>query len=173
MKKKLFAVAMGAVLGSSFLMAKSYIVADELEKYENHTENDEKNLISFVHGIIELAEHGDIQILDYYSDNVAPSVAGLPMTKDELENVFFQNHNVTAANSAAILRPGKINKIDEKTFEVDLEYLCNYENDEIEQINTKPVVIVVENGKYRVRSIPKQPAVCEKEIKDGSIKIKV
>ena len=158
MRKKLFAVAMGAVLSSSFLMAD----IDDI--------NPERGPYPFLEKIIRMAENGDMSVIDYYSEATPPSAAGLPLTQEELKEVFFQNHDWKFPKTNALILPDfREDSVDGEIYICPLNYRCNFQLDPDGKSVGEPVIIVVENGKYRIKSMPKQVGACEKEIKDGSI----
>ncbi|MDA3052563.1 hypothetical protein OFO01_03765 [Campylobacter sp. JMF_01 NE2] len=63
MKKSLLSVALMVMLGSSSLMA-------EIDDYVANDNNE--SVINFVDKMIVMAEKGDMDILDFYSNQVLP-----------------------------------------------------------------------------------------------------
>ena len=156
MKKKLFAVAMGAVLGSSFLMA----------DIDDVVGPDAADAIEFVLEVVKMAENGDMNIVDYYSEKVSPSVAGLPLTQEELKDRILKGYDNGKPQRMWIFPYNNV-KIDSETIEMNLRYSCagineDPGNTEPRGFDNKPLIISIEDGKYRIKSMPQQTqGVCE------------
>ncbi|MDA3053279.1 hypothetical protein OFO01_07055 [Campylobacter sp. JMF_01 NE2] len=159
MKKSLLSVALMAMLGSSSLMA-------DIDDYVANDNNQSVN--EFVRKILIMAEKGDMDILDFYSNQVLPSEAGLPLTQEDLKERIVKN-----LDNIYVLPDGKetlygtfdlyamTNKInDDNTIEVLVG--CGVKNADgipiprIVEENNNPLIISIENGKYRVKSMPEQ-----------------
>ncbi|MDA3058626.1 hypothetical protein OFN97_01145 [Campylobacter sp. VBCF_05 NA6] len=161
MKKSLLSVALMAMLGSSSLMA----------DIDDAVLDNNQSVADFARAMAIMAEAGDIDILDFYSSQVLPSEAGLPLTQEDLKDRIVKNldnydtykghyNTYKGQMTSKILIGYEVSKInDDNTIEIAMPCVVKDAQGQMGlkyNENNKPMIISIENGKYRIKSMPAQ-----------------
>ena len=154
MKKSLLSVALMAMLGSSSLMA-------DIDDYVANDNNE--SVVNFALKMIEMAEKGNMDIIDFYSNQVLPSEAGLPLTQEDLkERIVAKSDNYVIVRGNEVEKISLVpqaSKINDGAIELNIGCFIYNSNNEIDFLvidSNKPLVVSIENGKYRIKSMPAQ-----------------